>query len=312
MRKKPVFLSAWIIASMALVFCAQESRAYDSYNGGGSNCVQCHPGFVNRGALHQLHVGTGRMTSTCLLCHTQTGDDPFTNSSGAVGGVSCIGCHEPFGLRLHHKNAGAPADGTGLVCADCHSDGTPAAENVVSASTRPYYLRTDVSVDNPCQAQPAPPGEDFDGSGTGLDNDGDLDYDGNDPNCQVVVPTSTPTNTNTPVPTNTNTPVPTNTNTPVPTETPVFTDTPTEVPTDTPTPVLTDTPTEVPTDTPTPAMTNTPTKTPARVQICHVPDRKLCKAKLLTIRSDDVSKHLGHGDFFPDATGSCRLPGCDD
>ncbi len=91
-------------------------------------------------------------------------------------------------------------------------------------------------------------------------------------------PTNTPTPTQTPTRTPTNTPTPTQTPTPTltptptqtpnitPTLTPTPTQTPTLTPTNTPTPTLTPTntptPTLTPTNTPTPTLTPTPTQTP--------------------------------------------------
>jgi hypothetical protein len=83
------------------------------------------------------------------------------------------------GLRAHHLNAGAPSDANGRVCGDCHAnDPVPDPENTIPV----YYLRDDVSVENPCSAQ-YPEGEDWNGDMVGLDNDGDLLYDFADPDC---------------------------------------------------------------------------------------------------------------------------------
>ncbi len=82
--------------------------------------------------------------------------------------------------------------------------------------------------------------------------------------CIPLPPTSTPTETPTPIPTDTNDPTmsPTPTDTSDPTMTPVPTDTP--MPTDTPEPTETEVPTEtpLPTDTPEPTQTEVPTSTP--------------------------------------------------
>jgi hypothetical protein len=43
------------------------------------------------------------------------------------------------------------------------------------------------------------------------------------------------------------------------------------------------------------------------VQICHVKGARARKAKLLTVELVALDTHLAHGDFYPDATGSCRL-----
>jgi hypothetical protein len=155
------------------------------------SCYSCHPGFFNRGALHNpLHVGSTKMTNTCTLCHTSTGDIPRTNTSGADPGHACNGCHTGPGLRLHHAAAGVPADSTGYVCADCHDDPAPPYSEALPFP--PYYTRQDVNVKNPCVVDAASGGEDLSGDGKGLDNDGDQLYDANDTDCGVV-----PTNSRT-------------------------------------------------------------------------------------------------------------------
>ena len=76
-------------------------------------------------------------------------------------------------------------------------------------------------------------------------------------------PTQTPTVTATVTETSTPTPTQTNTNTPTPTVTETPTTTPTVTETSTPTPTLTETPTETPTPTPTITHTVTPTNSPS-------------------------------------------------
>lgn len=203
-----------------LVIGAGSAQAYSSYHPSdatatGDGCYQCHGwddalnpawvatnelgfrngGFDGRGPLHDLHVS--QITGTCDLCHTSTGDVPLTYSSGNVEGEGCRGCHgrNPgaaanfnwgAGLRLHHANAGAPADQDGLVCADCHQN-DPAPAMVLPEDTMPvYYARADVNSKDACNADGT---EDW-GSpfnepaatpdGVGLDNDGDLLYDADD------------------------------------------------------------------------------------------------------------------------------------
>ena len=175
---------AWIVVLLCFVGWVGRASAYSTYNPSttSNGCYQCHPSFENRGALHDMHVGNTQMTNNCDLCHQSVGDNPNTSSSAA--GVSCIGCHLPEGLRLHHQAAEAPPDGEGRTCSACHSgDGTPAAENV----DPPYYTRTDVSVDDPCVVAAGSGGEDWDSDGTGLDNDGDLLYEGDDDDCPTAV-----------------------------------------------------------------------------------------------------------------------------
>jgi hypothetical protein len=148
-------------------------------------------GFDGRGPLHDLHVS--QITGQCDLCHISTGDVPYTYQSGNAAGEGCRGCHgvDPggaanfnwgAGLRLHHANAGAPADRNGFLCATCHNDPAPQPENIVPV----YYLRGDVNAKDPCNADAT---EDWGGvfgdpvstpDGIGLDNDGDLLYDAAD------------------------------------------------------------------------------------------------------------------------------------
>lgn len=179
-----------ILVSFAILALAVSASAYDSYRtfGADASCADCHNGFVGRGPLHGLHVGSQNMTGTCLLCHTSVGDIPRTWTSGAAGGQGCRGCHGRddgsalgwgAGLRAHHLAAGAPADKNGQFCADCHTnDATPEGENVLPL----YYSRVDVNVKDPCVSTDAG-GEDYSGDGQGLDNDGDLAYDESDTDC---------------------------------------------------------------------------------------------------------------------------------
>lgn len=180
--KGVLLLGVVLVAAITISLSTSDTVAYNTYHGSG-NCFSCHPGFDNRGPLHDLHVGNNQMTGNCGLCHVSTGDDPMLGSSGDDPSHSCNGCHMGPGLRAHHINAGAPPDGNGYTCTSvCHSsDPTPPGEDMLP----PYYSRADVNVDAPCDTT-APPGEDWDGDGFGLDNDGDLQYDASDPDCASV------------------------------------------------------------------------------------------------------------------------------
>jgi len=176
--------SVGVVALLGLAISIRDTGAYDTYSDGSTNvrCAQCHEtavggGFQSRGPLHDAHNASA--TNTCTRCHAQQGDVPVTSM--------CLGCHgQPgtagAGLRKHHAQAGAPADGDGLFCADCHSDPTPAPESAVPA----YYGQADVLQTSPCNADGK---EDFWSPATGapdlkgLDNDGDLLVDGLDPDC---------------------------------------------------------------------------------------------------------------------------------
>jgi hypothetical protein len=183
-RLQATFAGIGIGAFLALTSVSSRLAAYSTYNPSttANGCFQCHPGFANRDALHDMHVGNTQMTNNCVLCHVTIGDNPSTSQSGA--GVSCIGCHLAEGLRLHHQLAEAPLDEAGRTCTGCHTeDSTPVAESVEP----PYYARADVSVKNPCAVATSNGGEDWDNDGTGLDNDGDLVYETEDTDCATPV-----------------------------------------------------------------------------------------------------------------------------
>jgi hypothetical protein len=195
MRMNGLSLSRSLVGILAvglLLLLSASGFGYSRYNGDPS-CDDCHPGFIDRGPLHDLHVGGSQMTPTCSLCHTTTGDNPCTYQSGAAGGQGCRGCHGvdnattfgwAAGLREHHAQAGAPADGNGLFCVDCHGgDPSPSPESVLPV----YYSRPDVAVNDPCVVPSASNGEDWDGDNQGLDNDGDLIYDDSDSDCVAPV-----------------------------------------------------------------------------------------------------------------------------
>ena len=178
--KKQTSLLFYALLLAGLSIGVSDTTAYEYYNGSPS-CSDCHTGFISRGPLHALHL---KMTSTCSLCHGNTGDNPLISK--------CAGCHVGPGLRAHHKNAGVAAPFGGNSCSTCHSsDKTPVAESTLP----PYYSRTDVTIKDPCQAQPAPPGEDFNGNLVGLDNDGDLFYDTEDSDCGSPPTTTVPPTT---------------------------------------------------------------------------------------------------------------------
>jgi hypothetical protein len=196
MGSKRSFAAGFVMLG-ALALWAGNAGAYTNYNDGGDGCVQCHNGFVGgfSGPLHGLHL---EMTNNCGLCHTVTGDDPLTFSSGDPEGLGCSGCHAEFGLRLHHTAAGAPADAFGLFCTTCHpGDPLPLGEDVPPV----YYERMDVNPFDPCEVDPALGGEDYSADDFGLDNDGDLLYELDDPDC--AAPTTTTTTTTTVAPTTT-------------------------------------------------------------------------------------------------------------
>ena len=173
--KKTLITLSLIIALGVLFTWTPNASAYSTYRDGGTNCSACHPGFLDgTGPLHSAHSA---YITGCTACHQTPGSTPVeVGNSG--DGFGCSGCHQPDGLQEHHTNAGAPADGSGLTCANCHPNRTPLPEN----NTPPYYGTTITSIVDPCSSQ-HPPGEDANGDSLGLDNDGDLFYDENDPDC---------------------------------------------------------------------------------------------------------------------------------
>ena len=188
----------FMISALILLGVDWPALAYESYSDGTNTakCAYCHEtavgGFQSRGALHDAHTSKG--TGTCQACHVQQGDIPATYVSGdAVLNKGCTGCHggapggmgSGDGLRLHHRNAGAPTDLDGFFCYDCHNDTAPPAE-----STNPfYYGRTGIIPTSACNVDGK---EDFWNrttglpDGKGLDNDGDLLVDAADSDCAVV------------------------------------------------------------------------------------------------------------------------------
>ena len=190
------FFARGILVLGMVVVIPVSAPGYEQYSGSPS-CDDCHPGFKNGDPLHEMHQGNSQMTNNCTLCHTSIGDNPFTYQSGDAEGQGCRGCHGVdngttfgwgAGLRMHHANAGAPADSDGLFCVDCHGgDPAPSPENTLPV----YYSRSDVNVNDPCVVASGSGGEDWDGSGLGLDNDGDLDYEDSDVDCTTPVEGST-------------------------------------------------------------------------------------------------------------------------
>ena len=203
--KKQLTTCLTLVALLALAILVSSAGAYDNYAGG---CEGCHGAFLGTapyvsnhdgvawknpttGANLNLHDGhrsymlgnaSFSNAGTCNICHSGTSRTPvFLNSSnGGVTGfpaISCTGCHNGDGLREHHVNNGADA------CYDCHSPGSPDAENVPP----PYYFTPDTVHPNkptdPCNANGS---ESRVALGSGLDNDGNLLYDAADPACVVV------------------------------------------------------------------------------------------------------------------------------
>jgi hypothetical protein len=184
-RLMPVGAIAIIVT--ALFVLAPGAQAYERYNGG---CQSCHGSFTDgtstKGSTfpsndkHTMHRSSSNMNTDCDLCHTLgDGRDPWIGSSDGTNdtpGLGCNGCHNNFGLRAHHADAGV------TLCAPCHTaDGIPPAEYVLP----PYYGSPDTDIAMPCNGD-ASLGvnenwttNDF----IGIDNDGDGFYDMLDLDC---------------------------------------------------------------------------------------------------------------------------------
>ena len=157
------FLSLTCICAVFMVIGTTDTFAYLTYNGGGINCVQCHPGFLG-GLAAPLHDAHLNLSSDCMSCHVIIGDDPLTGLTPTSDtGTGCVGCHGRLedagndganaglgaGLRQVHEAGGAS-------CTPCHTDTIASYTPVLEAVRPPFY--TALAVD-PCADN--------------LDNDGD-------------------------------------------------------------------------------------------------------------------------------------------
>lgn len=174
-----------LLAATLWLGSATEVQAYSRW---GNGCTDCHsnfrdststkPGNIWPDDKHDVHRRQ-MMNDLCGTCHVTNGDNPLLDSSAGepgLPGISCMGCHEGVGLRLHHANANVGTDNNNEVCADCHTDSAPPGEDTLPA----YYGGTDVNVFDPCNEDGS---ENWTSDGLGLDNDGDLDYDAADTDC---------------------------------------------------------------------------------------------------------------------------------
>lgn len=202
--KTTVSLMVRGLTVMVILVWAGPANSYNqwSVDDDATYCGQCHGDFRDDhymspvdgqdwGNLHDLHRIT-MLNGDCNTCHLSGGRFPVLLDE-SVGGngfdpISCTGCHDGPGLRLHHTNAGVPADngGTGDTCVDCHGTETMVqGENVLP----PYYFTPDAvhlhKPTDPCNPSPGFP-ENFAGLTIALDNDGDLAYDALDSDCGLV------------------------------------------------------------------------------------------------------------------------------
>ena len=211
MEKSPIVFSCLIVVT-GLLFWAFNAQAYQFYSediGTTGGCAQCHGAFSSGrytspadGSDWGTHLHTGHLNGTnigsnCTNCHFGTGTSGWqvnlSSSYAAADGanaISCSGCHGRLedagnggygvGLRLHHINAGAPADSNGQKCNSCHNDSAPVDEDVMP----PWYGSITNTVTgttlNPCNVNGP---ENFAGTAQGNDNDGDLAYDSADSDC---------------------------------------------------------------------------------------------------------------------------------
>ncbi|MCL5022361.1 MAG: choice-of-anchor D domain-containing protein [Nitrospirae bacterium] len=204
--KKALIAHVSILTFLALVLLSVNAGAFPTYSSSGGstgNCANCHGAFASgptpyvsqhdgvawknpaTGANLSIHDGhrTYMLNSDCNVCHTGSSRTPvyLGSSNGGTGfqTIGCTGCHNGDGLRAHHENSGA------YTCYDCHSPGTPPAENV----PLPYYFTPDAAHPNkptdPCNANGS---ESAVAPAFGLDNDGNLLYDAADPACTPSAP----------------------------------------------------------------------------------------------------------------------------
>ena len=188
MKTRQVGIAAALGAACIGLIGGGSALGYERYNDG---CNTCHGVFDGptstkgstfpSGSKHEMHRASQNMNTNCNLCHrSDDGRNPFIGSSDGTAlnpGVGCGGCHQPFGLRLHHVNSSVTE------CLDCHTgDPTPPAENVKPV----YYSTADTNAANPCNPTAAVGvNENWTLNGfEGLDTDGDNLYDAADPNCQ--------------------------------------------------------------------------------------------------------------------------------
>ena len=214
MEKSPIVFSCLIVVT-GLLFWAFNAQAYQFYSediGTTGGCAQCHGAFSSGrytspadGSDWGTHLHTGHLNGTnigsnCNNCHfgTKTSGWQVNLSSSYVAAdgdnaISCSGCHGRLedagnggygvGLRLHHINAGVPADSNGQKCNSCHNDSAPVDEDVMP----PWYGSITNTVTgttlNPCNVNGP---ENFAGTAQGNDNDGDLAYDSADSDCECT------------------------------------------------------------------------------------------------------------------------------
>jgi hypothetical protein len=169
-------LSLTCICAVFMVIGATDTFAYGTYEDG---CINCHSGFVGRGALHDVHLA---MVNDCSLCHVSPGDNPSISLNPSdASGTGCVGCHGRLedannvdfsaglgaGLRQHHFNSGQTS------CVGCHTDSNPSNYTPVGEDISPPFY--------PAQGLVA--------CSDSLDNDGDNTYDGSDSDCIQIIDT---------------------------------------------------------------------------------------------------------------------------
>lgn len=176
------FAAGFLLAAIGSNTC----QAFLTYSGGtDGGCIDCHGDFrgstSTKGTVfpsaknHEMHRASTSMATACNLCHISTATRyPVTIgiSAGTANnaGVGCTGCHEPAGLRKHHKINGA------TLCYDCHDPlETPQTEN----TRPPYYGTVDTKANDPANTvMAANTNENWSvGDFLGLDNDGNDLYD---------------------------------------------------------------------------------------------------------------------------------------
>ncbi len=108
----------FLAAIVLLAVHAEPVDAYDrwSINDDATNCGECHGDFRSNtyispvdgmlwGNLHNIHRTT-MLNGDCETCHLASDEFPvlLNESEGGTGfdPISCTGCHNGPGLRLHH------------------------------------------------------------------------------------------------------------------------------------------------------------------------------------------------------------------
>ncbi len=120
-----------LVAALSLALWASDSAAYEFYSDDTNDqggCAQCHTGFKDKRSytsvaedfdwdlnLHDTHLSSTDIDSSCLNCHRALGEFGRTvntsssaNAKDGVNAISCMGCHG----RLDDANGFGPGMGS--------------------------------------------------------------------------------------------------------------------------------------------------------------------------------------------------------